>query len=123
MNKAKQRKINLVKRHQRIRKTLSGTAERPRISVFRSLKHLYVQLIDDVAGNTLASVSTKSKEFGTTEKETNNNIEAAKKLGALLSEKAKEKKISKVVFDRSGYRFHGRIKALADAARAGGLEF
>ncbi len=123
MNKAKQRKISLVKRHQRIRKTLSGTAERPRISVFRSLKHLYVQLIDDVAGNTLASISTKSKEFGITEKETNNNIEAAKKLGALLSEKAKEKKISKVVFDRSGYRFHGRIKALADAARAGGLEF
>lgn len=123
MNKAKQRKISLVKRHQRIRKTLSGTAERPRVSVFRSLKHLYVQLIDDVAGNTLTSVSTKSKEFGITEKETNNNIEAAKKLGALLSEKAKEKKISKVVFDRSGYRFHGRIKALADAARAGGLEF
>lgn len=121
MDKAKKRRTGLAKRHRRIRKKIEGNAECPRVSVYRSLKHLYVQLIDDISGKTLASISTKSKDFDAGKAV--NNIESAKKVGQLLSEKAKAQNISKVVFDRSGYRYHGRIKALADAAREGGLKF
>ncbi|MFD2573526.1 50S ribosomal protein L18 [Spirosoma soli] len=102
-----------------IRAKLSGTAERPRLSVFRSNKAIYAQLIDDVAGNTLASASSvelKSEVEG-------NTVETAKKVGQRLAEKAIAKNIDAVVFDRNGYLYHGKVKALADAAREGGLKF
>lgn len=106
-------------RAKRIRKKLSGTPEKPRLSVFRSLNHLYVQAIDDVSGKTLISASTKEleKPKGT------GNKDAAKQVGQLVARKCKEKGIQTVVFDRSGYLYHGRIKALADAAREAGLKF
>ena len=109
-----------IKRHYRIRNKISGTAERPRLSVYRSLNNIYAQLIDDVAGVTLASASTLSPEFG---KKNGGNVEAAKAVGELLAKRAKEAKITKVTFDRGGYQYHGRVKALADAARENGLEF
>ncbi|GAB3980741.1 50S ribosomal protein L18 [Spirosoma terrae] len=102
-----------------IRAKVSGTAERPRLSVFRSNKAIYAQLIDDIAGNTLASVSSvelKSEIEG-------NNVETAKKVGQRLAEKALAKNIDTIVFDRNGYLYHGKVKALADAAREGGLKF
>lgn len=105
------------KRHLRIRQTLSGTQERPRLSVYRSNTALYVQLIDDVAQHTL--VAATSVEAGVK----GSNIEAAKALGQIIAKKANEKGIKKIVFDRSGYLYHGRIKALAEAAREAGLEF
>lgn len=114
--------INRKKRHQRVREKVQGTAQRPRLSVFRSLKNIYAQLIDDDARKTMAAVSTLSEELRAKGKSAN-NVETAKKLGQRLSEVAKEKKITQVVFDRGGYRYHGRIKALADAAREGGLQF
>lgn len=114
--------IHRKKRHQRVREKVQGTAQRPRLSVFRSLKNIYVQLIDDDAGKTLAAVSTLTEGLRPKGK-TANNVETAKKIGQRLSEVAKEKKITQVVFDRGGYRYHGRIQALADAARAGGLKF
>jgi large subunit ribosomal protein L18 len=104
--------------HARIRRKLAGTSERPRLSVHRSLNHIYVQVIDDQTGETVASASTialKSKTGG--------NIAAAKEIGKTIAEKAKEKGVKKVVFDRGGYLYHGRVKALADAAREAGLEF
>lgn len=109
-------------RHERIRKRLSGTAERPRLSIFRSLKNTNAQLIDDVAQRTLLSVSTLDKEIkkicpG------GGNIKAAALLGEVLAKKAKEKGITKVVFDRGGYLYHGRVKALAEGSRKEGLEF
>lgn len=104
------------KRHLRIRKHVVGTSERPRLNVFRSNTGLYVQIIDDQAGHTLVSASTKELKLG-------KNLEAAESLGKLVAEKALKKGITKVVFDRGGYLYHGRIKALADAARAAGLEF
>jgi large subunit ribosomal protein L18 len=103
-------------RRRRIRSRVKGTAERPRLSVFRSLTRLTVQIIDDVSGRTLAAASTK-------EVKSKLNVEGAKKLGALIAKKAKEAKVSSVVFDRGGFMYHGRIKALADAAREGGLQF
>ncbi|MFV0246490.1 MAG: 50S ribosomal protein L18 [Mycoplasmatales bacterium] len=106
-----------LKRHARARNKIAGTKDIPRLSIFRSNSAIYVQLIDDENGITLASCS--SKEL----KATNNNIETCTKVGELIGDKAKEKKISKVVFDRSGYKYHGKIKALADAAREKGLEF
>lgn len=102
-----------------IRAKVSGTAERPRLSVFRSNKAIYAQLIDDIAGNTLASVSSvelKSEIEG-------NTVETAKKVGQRLAEKALAKNIDTIVFDRNGYLYHGKVKALADAAREGGLKF
>ena len=105
-------------RHKRIRARVMGTADRPRMSVFRSLKKLSVQLIDDDAGKTLAAASTA--EAG---KKAKLNKDNAKKLGALIAEKAKSAKIESVVFDRGGFAYHGRIKELADAAREGGLKF
>jgi large subunit ribosomal protein L18 len=104
----------------RIRKTISGTNEKPRMSVFRSNKGIYVQLIDDLEGKTLLAVSSRVKEL--TEKKVN-KIEQAKLVGKLIAEKALEKGITTVVFDRNGYLYHGRVKSLADAAREGGLKF
>jgi len=111
-----------IKRHQRIRKRLQGTGEKPRLSVYKSLNHIYAQLIDDTAGKTLLSASTLEKEIRTALKH-GGNLEAAKKVGASLAQKALGKKITTVVFDRAGYRYHGCVKAIADAAREQGLKF
>ncbi|WP_138420162.1 50S ribosomal protein L18 [Aquibacillus sediminis] len=108
------------KRHQRVRKNLFGTAERPRLNVYRSNKHIYAQLIDDLNGKTVASASTVDNEL---KLESTGNVEAAAKVGELVAKRAKENGYQNVVFDRGGYLYHGRIKALADAAREAGLEF
>jgi len=108
------------KRHARVRSKLSGTAARPRLNVFRSNQHIYAQVIDDVNGVTLASASTMEKELNL---ESSNNAEAAQKIGELIAKRAVEKGITSVVFDRGGYLYHGRIQALADAARENGLKF
>jgi len=111
-----------LRKHTRVRKKIKGTPERPRLNVFRSLTHIYAQIIDDSAGNTLVAVSTldealKGKiKFGA-------NKEAAKEVGKLIAEKATQKGIKQVVFDRGGYLYHGRVKELAEAAREAGLEF
>ena len=105
--------------HQRIRRKLSGTAERPRLAVFRSVAHIYAQVIDDTAGATLVSASSIDKGARTK----GGNVAAAKLIGKLVAERAKEKGVKSVVFDRGGYQYHGRVKALADAAREAGLEF
>lgn len=110
------------RRHARIRKRVFGTAERPRISVFRSLNHIYAQIIDDTKGRTLVSASTLDREFKE-EKGHKGNVATAKKIGQLLALKAAKAGIKSVVFDRGGYKYHGCIKALAEAAREGGLEF
>ena len=108
-----------LKRHVRVRGKVSGTPERPRLNVFRSNANIYAQIIDDVNGVTLVAANTLEKEFeGTT-----GNCEAAKKVGAVLAERAKAKGINVVVFDRGGYIFHGRVAALAEGAREGGLKF
>jgi len=121
INKGNRNEIR-KKRHLRIRKNIAGTTERPRLSVFRSSKHIYAQIIDDVNGNTIVSASTVDKELR--DKVTNGaNIEAAKLVGELVAKRAVEKGIKSVVFDRSGYLYHGRIKALAESAREAGLEF
>jgi large subunit ribosomal protein L18 len=104
--------------HTRIREKLSGTAERPRLNVFRSLNHIYAQVIDDQKGVTIASASTLAMKA-----KTGGNVAAAKEIGKEIAERAKEKGVKKVVFDRGGFLYHGRIKALADAAREAGLEF
>src|SRR5207249_1392651 len=101
---------------------VAGTAARPRLNVFRSLKHIYVQLIDDDAGNTLTAASTVEADQKKASK-SGGNIDAAKSIGKLIAERAKDKGITKVVFDRGGWQYHGRVKHLADAAREGGLEF
>ncbi len=105
--------------HLRLRRKLSGSPERPRLVVYRSLKHIQAQVIDDKAGHTLASASTLEKNAAVK----GSNIGAAKTVGKLVAERAQEKGIKKIVFDRGGYRYHGRVKALADAARESGLEF
>jgi large subunit ribosomal protein L18 len=104
--------------HLRIREKLSGTAERPRLNVFRSLNHIYAQVIDDQKGQTIASASSLALKL-----KTGGNVAAAKEIGKAIAERAREKGIRKVVFDRGGFLYHGRIKALADAAREAGLEF
>ncbi len=106
-----------AKNRARIRKKVQGTGERPRLAVYRSTKHTYAQLIDDVAGKVLAAASTKS------ESQSKKNVDASKAVGSALAKKAMEKNIKNVVFDRSGYVYHGRVKAVADGAREGGLEF
>lgn len=111
------------KRRRVIRNKISGTKERPRLSVYRSLNHLYVQVIDDLDGKTLVAASTNSSALKETLKKKCGNVKAAVALGAAVAELCKKKNITKVVFDRSGYRYHGRVKALADAARKGGLQF
>lgn len=108
-----------IKRHSRVRGKISGTAERPRLCVFRSENHIYAQIIDDVAGNTLVSASSVEKGF----EGNGGNCEAAKKVGAAVAERALQKGIEDVVFDRGGYIYHGRVKALAEGAREGGLKF
>ena len=108
-----------VKRHNRVRGKISGTAERPRLCVFRSENHIYAQVIDDVAGNTLVAASSVEKDF----ERNGGNVEAAKKVGLKVAERCLEKGIDTVVFDRGGYIYHGRVQALADAAREGGLKF
>ena len=113
------RKLERTRRHKRVRTKLSGTAERPRLCVFRSNSNLYVQVIDDIAGNTLVSASTLDKEVKTKHA----NKEAAKEVGTLIAKKAIEKNITEVVFDRGGYIYHGVVKELAEAAREGGLKF
>jgi large subunit ribosomal protein L18 len=116
------REASRLKRHQRIRKNLMGTKEKPRLSVHRSLNNLFIQLIDDVEGKTLCAISTLDKRFKAKSK-TGGNVKSAEALGEVLAKEAKDKGVKKVVFDRGGYLYHGRIKALADAARKAGLEF
>ena len=111
-----------VKKHMRIRNRFSGTAERPRLAVFRSNNHMYAQIIDDTVGNTLASASTLEKEIKA-ELEKTNNVDAAAYLGTVIAKRAIEKGIKEVVFDRGGFIYQGKIAALADAAREAGLEF
>lgn len=106
--------------HTRIRKKVKGTPERPRLAIFRSLNHVYAQVIDDVNGVTLCSASSVEKSAGIGN---GGNIDAAKSVGKLIAERAKEKGISSVVFDRGGYIYHGRVKSLAEAAREAGLQF
>ena len=111
-----------VKKHQRLRNRFSGTAERPRLAVFRSNDHMYAQIIDDVAGNTICAASTAEKE-AKAELEKTNNVAAAAYVGTLIAKRAQEKGIKEVVFDRGGYVYHGKVQALADAAREAGLDF
>ena len=113
------RKFERARRHARVRTKVSGTAERPRLCVYRSNSNIYAQIIDDVAGNTLVSASTLDKEV----KIKKSNIEAAKEVGTLIAARATKANIKNVVFDRGGYIYHGKVKALAEAAREAGLEF
>ena len=122
MIKKKSRAEVREKKHLRIRNRFSGTAERPRLSVFRSNKHMYVQIIDDTIGHTLVSASTLEKDVQSELKYTD-NVEAAKYLGSVIGKRAVEKGIKEVVFDRGGFIYHGKIEALADAAREAGLQF
>ena len=110
------------RRHERVRKNVYGTAAKPRLSVFKSLSHIYAQLIDDVTGKTLIAASSKEKKVNTGLKH-GGNVETAKKVGASIAERALGKNIKQVVFDRGGYQYHGCVKALADAAREKGLNF
>jgi large subunit ribosomal protein L18 len=110
------------KRHRRVRHKVAGTAERPRLNVSRSIQHIYAQLIDDVNGHTLASASTLEANLKGSLK-SGGNVEAAKAVGKLIAERGKEKGVEAVVFDRGGYKYHGRVQALADGAREGGLQF
>ncbi|HEV8437003.1 MAG TPA: 50S ribosomal protein L18 [Methylomirabilota bacterium] len=109
-------------RHVRIRRLVRGTAERPRLAVFRSLNHIYAQLIDDASGRTLAAVDSRAPDFRQ-RLGRGGNVGAAKIVGELIAQKAKERGINEVVFDRGGYQYHGRVKALAESARAAGLKF
>ena len=108
-----------LRRHKRVRAHISGTAARPRLDVFRSSKHIYAQVIDDATGCTLAAAASNEKDFGIY----GGNIEAAKKVGQLVAERAKQAGIENVVFDRGGYLYHGRVQALAESAREAGLKF
>ncbi len=117
-NKTAKRRVSRFKKKMRIRKDISGTTERPRLTIFKSLAHIYAQLIDDTVGRTLVACSTTEKEV-----EGSSNRESAKKVGSLIAKRAKDKNIVNVVFDRNGYRYHGKVKELADAAREAGLKF
>ena len=119
MDRAKHRVEARDRIRERIRRKVAGTSERPRLAVFRSLKSIYVQVIDDASGRTLASASSRDKDAGAK----GANSAAAKAVGALIAKKVKDQGITRVVFDRGGYLYHGNIKALADAARENGLEF
>ncbi len=122
LDKAKRKQFSYLRRKKRVRRKISGTLERPRLAVNRSLKHIYVQLIDDENGETLAHASSLSLEVrkDITDR---GKIEIAQSVGQLIAQKAKERNIEGVIFDRAGYLYHGRIKALAEAAREGGLKF
>ena len=122
MVKKDSRKEIRVKKHKRLRNRFSGNAQRPRLAVFRSNDHIYAQIIDDTVGNTLVAASTLEKDVKA-ELEKTNNVEAAAYLGKVIAEKAKAKGITDVVFDRGGFIYQGKVKALADAAREAGLEF
>lgn len=114
---------NITRRHvhDRIRKKVMGTPERPRLNVYRSLNHIYVQVIDDLKGSTIVAASSAEGKKG--ERKTGGNVASAKDVGKMIAQRAKAKGIEKVVFDRGGYIYHGRVKALADAAREAGLQF
>ena len=118
----KDRRSPRDKRHHRLRRYVRGSSTRPRLAVFRSLGHIYAQLVDDDAGRTVLAVDSRSKTFLEQHK-TGGNVAAAKAVGAMLAERAKAAGLQSIVFDRGGYKYHGRVKALADAARAGGLTF
>jgi large subunit ribosomal protein L18 len=122
MTGIKDSKASRKRRHERVRKRVSGTDARPRLCVFRSLKHIYAQLIDDGSGQTIASASTLDSEIETDSADKNKRGKA-ELVGALVAKRAQDKGINQVVFDRGGYRYHGRVKALADAARKAGLRF
>jgi len=118
------RKISLrLKAKTRIRKKIKGTPERPRLTVYRSLKHIYAQLVDDTNGHTIITASTLSKEIQDDLKTAKDKVERGKLVGLLIAKKAAEEKITTVVFDRNGYRYHGRVRAVAEGAREGGLKF
>jgi len=119
--KAISRSEKRLHRHRRVRKKVQGSAARPRLNIFRSSKHIYAQIVDDVKGHTLAAASSLSKELE--QLKTGANKAAARAVGKLIAQKAKEKSIALVVFDRGGYLYHGRVKELADGAREGGLKF
>lgn len=121
MNKQKQKSVRRGRRRIGIRKRVIGTSQRPRLSIYRSLNHMYAQIIDDLTGNTLAAASTRDK--GLKVDGTTGNSSAAAAVGASLAEKAKSAGIASVTFDRGGFKYHGRVKALADAAREAGLKF
>lgn len=120
MIKKESRNVARLARHTRVREKVSGTKETPRLNVYRSNSNIFAQIIDDTKGVTLVSASSIDKDLKLTN---GSNVEAAKQVGALLAKRAKDKKITKVIFDRGGYLYHGRVKALADEARANGLEF
>jgi large subunit ribosomal protein L18 len=122
MDRQKAKRKRQLRRRRHVRKRIVGTGERPRLTVFRSNKHIYAQLIDDLSGKTLAAATTNSAGLSDTAP-SGGNVKAAVAVGTKLAEEAKTKGISKAAFDRGHYRYHGRIKALADAARAGGLQF
>lgn len=122
MSIAKQRRVGRLKRKIRVRKKIRGTAEQPRLSVYRSGKHIYAQIIEDEKGTTLAAASTVVKDVAKDVKNTG-NVEAAKAVGKAIAEQALSKNIKQVVFDRNGFLYHGRVKALAEAAREAGLSF
>ncbi len=119
MDKAKQRRVSRDRIRERIRRKVNGTAERPRLAIRKSLKHIYVQIVDDAAGRTIVSASSRDSDSSAK----GANAAAAKAVGALIARKAKDKGVSQVVFDRGGYPYHGNVKALADAARENGLQF
>ena len=119
MIKKQNSNVARLRRHERVRKNISGTAEKPRLNVFRSLNHIYAQIIDDTKGITLVSASSLDKAF----EGKGGNIEGAKLVGEMVAKKALEKGIEKVVFDRGGYVYHGRVQELAEGAREGGLKF
>ncbi len=121
MKREVKKRQDRIRRHRRVRAKVNGTAERPRLCVYRSLRHICAQLIDDANHRTLLTVSTK--HVGCGKEKNGGNVGAAGEVGKLLAEKAREQSITKVVFDRGGRQYHGRIKALADAAREGGLVF
>ncbi|MBS0191479.1 MAG: 50S ribosomal protein L18 [Phycisphaerales bacterium] len=120
MNKQVNKQIRRARRRIGIRKRISGTATHPRLSIYKSLNHMYAQIIDDLSGRTLAAASTTDKSL---KADKTGNAKAAEAVGTLLAERAKGKGVTTVVFDRSGFRYHGRVKALADAARKAGLKF
>lgn len=120
---ASQRLQSRIARHVRVRNKISGTAERPRLCVRRSLKHIYAQLVDDTTGKSLAQVSSTSKEVLAKLSEESTKTDASSAIGQIIAEKAKQQGINTVVFDRGGYLYHGRVKAVAEAARTAGLEF
>lgn len=123
MSRLKTKKDRTQRAHRRIRKRIRGTAEQPRLAVFKSAKHIYAQLIDDEAAQTLVASSSVAKELQADNLPHGGNISGAALVGELLAKKALQKNIRKVIFDRGGFLYHGRIKALAEAARQGGLEF